>query len=40
MNVVLKMAADLEDQETVDLFTGIGVAYQKHIWMYTAWMTK
>lgn len=34
------MAEDIEDQETADLFTGIGAAYQKHIWMYTAWLTK
>lgn len=40
MNVALKMAEDIEDQETADLFTGIGAAYQKHIWMYTAWLTK
>ncbi len=40
LNVVLHMAESLDDQETISLITDIGSAYQKHIWMFSAWLVK
>ncbi|MEF9932454.1 MAG: DNA starvation/stationary phase protection protein [Cetobacterium sp.] len=39
-NIIMKLAEDLNDQETLGLMANIGAIYQKHIWMYGAWLTK
>ncbi|MEG0068601.1 Dps family protein [Cetobacterium sp.] len=38
LNIILKMAEDEDDQETITLMTDIGALYQKHIWMFGAWL--
>ena len=34
----LKLAQEDEDETTVDLFIGISSSFEKHIWMYRAFL--
>ena len=38
INIILKLGETLDDQETLALITDIGALYQKHIWMFGAWL--
>lgn len=40
LNVTIRLAEDVDDQETLAILTDIGSLYQKHIWMYSAWLAK
>lgn len=39
VNVIVKLAENNDDQETLALITDIGALYQKHIWMFGAWLS-
>lgn len=39
VNIILKLGEELDDQETLALITDIGALYQKHIWMFGAWLS-
>ncbi|MGL5962472.1 MAG: Dps family protein [Cetobacterium sp.] len=38
INLIMKIAEKDGDQETLSLLTEIGALYQKHIWMFGAWV--
>lgn len=38
INILMKLAEKEGDQETLSLMTDIGALYQKHIWMFGAWV--
>ena len=40
LNVIMKLGEEIDDQETLTLLADIGSIYQKHIWMYSAWLVK
>nr|WP_307776640.1 DNA starvation/stationary phase protection protein [uncultured Cetobacterium sp.] len=37
-NIIIRLAEDEDDQETLTLITDIAALYQKHIWMFGAWL--
>ncbi|MDX8335847.1 MULTISPECIES: Dps family protein [Cetobacterium] len=38
INIVMGIAEKEDDQETLTLVTDIAASYQKHIWMFGAWL--
>ena len=40
INIIIGYAAKENDQETLTLVTDIGATYQKHIWMFGAWLEE
>ncbi len=38
VNILMKLCEDVGDDETLDTLTGIAALYQKHIWMFGAWL--
>lgn len=38
INIILKLAEDTNDQETLSIAGDIASLYQKYIWMYSAWL--
>lgn len=40
VNELMRLCEDKNDQETLDDLIAIGKAYQKHIWMYGAYLGK
>ncbi|WP_297404399.1 DNA starvation/stationary phase protection protein [uncultured Cetobacterium sp.] len=38
INIIIKIAEDVDDQETLALLTDAAALYQKHIWMFGAWL--
>ena len=37
-NIIMGIAEKEDDQETLTLVTDIAALYQKHIWMFGAWL--